>query len=426
MQKLSHLFTKTKREAPQGEVAVNAILLERAGFIAKQMAGVYTLLPLGLRVVNKINTIIREELNKLGAHEIVMPALQPKELWDTTGRWQTGNEVMYQFKDNSGKDIGLGWTHEEVITQIATSYIHSYKDLPKAVYQIQTKFRDEPRAKSGILRGREFLMKDLYSFHIDQKDRDEYYEKVAGVYEKIFKRIGLDAKITEASGGAFSKYSHEFQTIADSGEDTIFVCAKDTYARNQELVGENGTKCPHCGDEMEEKKAIEVGNIFKLGTRFSEALGLHYTDELGKQHLVEMCSYGIGPTRVMGTIVEVSHDEKGMIWGEHVAPYDCHMIEISNSKIQDTNKSQIPNSKSETIEIIDQLEKAGLEVLLDDREDVSVGEKLADADLIGIPWRIVVSERSIAAGGVEVKRRDESESQIVPVDKLLDIIKPAP
>lgn len=417
MEIYSHLFTKTKRDKPQGEVAVNAILLERAGYIAKQMAGVYTLLPLGLCVVNKINTIIREELNTLGCQEVFMPALQPKELWDKTGRWQTGNEVMYQFKDNSDKDIGLGWTHEEVVTQIATQCIHSYKDLPKAVYQIQTKFRDEPRAKSGILRGREFMMKDLYSFHIDQKDRDEFYKKVSGAYEKIFKRIGLDAKITEASGGAFSKYSHEFQTIAESGEDTIFFCAKDTYARNQELVGENGTKCPHCEDEMEEKKAIEVGNIFKLGTRFSEALDLKFTDEEGKQNFVEMCSYGIGPTRVMGTIVEVNHDEKGMIFPQSVAPYDATIIEVGSQKSEVGQKIK---------ELIERLDKTDLELLLDDREDVSVGEKLADADLIGIPWRIVISDRSIAAGGVEVKRRDESESQIVPVDKLLDIIKPAP
>jgi len=426
MEKLSHLFTKTKRDAPQGEVAVNAILLERAGFIAKQMAGVYTLLPFGLRVVNKINTIIRGELNAIGAQEILMPALQPKEIWEKTGRWNTANDVMYQFKDNSGKDVGLGWTHEEVITQIATSYIHSYKDLPKAVYQIQTKFRDEPRAKSGILRGREFVMKDLYSFHTDQKDRDDYYDKVKGTYHTIFKRIGLNALETAASGGAFSKLSHEFQVIAKSGEDTVFICETCSQGINKEIMQDAQMKCEHCGSTRVEKTSIEVGNIFKLGTRFSEALDLKYTDEEGKQNPVEMCSYGIGPTRVMGTIVEVSHDEKGIIWGESVAPYDCHIIEILNSKFETLNKSKNQNYKSETMEIINQLEKAGLEVLFDDRDDVSVGEKLADADLIGIPWRIVVSDRSIAAGGVEVKRRSEEESQIVPVDKLLDIIKPVP
>lgn len=416
MNKLSQFFTKTLKESPRDEESINAKLLIRAGFISKQMAGVYTILPLGMRVLKKINRIIREELNGIGAQEIYMPALQSKELWSKSGRWTTENKVMYQFKDNSGKDIGLGWTHEEVVTDIATKYISSYKDLPKAVYQIQTKFRDEPRAKSGILRGREFLMKDLYSFHADEKDRDNYYEKVKKVYQNIFKRIGLAAIETFASGGAFSKYSHEYQVVAEGGEDTIWHCIKCQIAVNQEIIDEYGKKCKNCQGELSQKKAIEVGNIFKLGTKFSKAVGLNIATKEGGTTLVEMASFGIGPTRVMGTIVEVSHDDKGIIWTRGTAPYDVHLIEIKNNKekIKDTN--QILN-------IIEQLEKAGLEVLHDDREDISTGGKFADADLIGCPWRVVISEKSLSSGGVEIKKRSQDGEKIVKPEELVNYIK---
>ena len=423
MDRLSQFFTKTMREDPQGEEAINAKLLIKAGFIVKQMAGVYTLLSLGFKVIEKINKIIREELNAIGAQEIAMPAFQPKELWDKTGRWKTANDVMYQFKDNSGKDIGLGWTHEEVITQIATHFIQSYKDLPKAIYQIQTKFRDEPRAKSGILRGREFLMKDLYSFHVDEKDRDDYYEKIKDVYQKIFKRIGIKAILTFASGGTFSKYSHEFQTIADNGEDTIWLCNNCQIAINNEIIEEHGKKCKECDKELEKQNAIEVGNIFKLGTKFSQALELSINNKDGKKIPVEMASFGIGPTRIMGAIVEVNHDENGIIWGKNVAPYNAHIIEIRNPKFEIRNKSKTQNIKSKTQEIVDQLENAGLEVLVDDREDVSIGEKLADADLIGIPWRVVISEKTLAQDGVEIKKRDSEKAEIVDVNEALSIMK---
>lgn len=432
MDKLSQFFTKTIRENPQGEEAINAKFLIRGGFIAKQMAGVYTLLPLGLKVVTKINNIIRQELNSIGAQEILMPALQSMELWQKTGRWQTENKVMYQFKDNSAKDIGLGWTHEEVVTEIATQFIQSYKDLPRAVYQIQTKFRDEPRARSGILRGREFLMKDLYSFHIGRSDRDKYYQQVKSAYYNIFNKIGLSAIETNASGGAFSKYSHEFQVIADSGEDAVFVCENCQHGYNQEIVEEISKPkfqisnkfqnqnfkskiyhCPKCEGGLIGKRAIEVGNIFKLGTRFSEDLGLFVADDTGKRVAVEMACYGIGPTRVMGTIVEVSHDEKGIIWGKNVAPYDATIVELRIKNYE---------LRKETKEIIEQLEKAGLEVLLDDREDVSVGEKLADADLIGIPWRVVISDKSIAGGGVEIKKRDSEKVEIIDIAQAVSII----
>jgi len=414
-------FTKTLKEDPKDEEAINAKLLIRAGFIDKQMAGVFTLLPMGLKVVNKINNIIREELNTVGCQELFMPAFQSKELWEKTDRWNTDNQVMYQMKDNSGKEVGLGYTHEEVITEIATKYIRSYKDLPQAVYQIQTKFRDEPRAKSGILRGKEFLMKDLYSFHIDVKNRDKFYEKIKEAYKKIFKRIGIDTVVTSASGGTFSKYSHEFQTISESGEDTIFVCSKCQSANNSEIINENGKNCKECNQELVEKKAIEVGNIFKLGTRFSKVLGLYVADATGNKKPVEMASYGIGPTRVMGTIVEVSHDGKGIIWTKSVSPYDIHIIQILNSKSEILNNNKTSNSKFKTEEIVNQLEKADLDVLVDDREGISTGEKLADADLIGIPYQIIIGDKT-AEDEVEIKDRKTGKVEIVKIAEIKKII----
>ena len=408
----SKYFTKTLKDSPKDEESINAKLLMRGGFISKQMAGVFTLLPLGLKVVNKINKIIREELNSIGCQEVSMPAFQSKELWEKTDRWNTDNNIMYQMKDNSGKDIGLGYTHEEVITEIATKYIHSYKDLPQAIYQIQTKFRDEPRAKSGILRGREFLMKDLYSFHIDENDRDKYYDKVKQAYENIFKRLGVKAIVTFASGGSFSKYSHEFQIISESGEDTIWLCEKCQQAVNNEIIDEYGKNCHECKSKLVENKSIEVGNIFKLGTRFSKALGLYFADAKGNKNPVEMASYGIGPTRAMGSIVEVSHDDKGIIWGETVAPYDIHIINFKNqrSKIKDSNQ------------ILKILEDNYLDILIDDREEVSFGEKLKDADLIGIPYQIILGEKS-KEGEVELKERKNGESNMIEIDKIISRLK---
>jgi len=419
----SKLFAKTIKEFPKDEEAINAKLLIRAGFIAKQMAGVFTLLPFGLKVVNKINKIIREELDAVGCQELFMPAFQSKDLWEKTGRWDTDNQVMYQMKDRSGKEIGLGYTHEEVITEMATKYIQSYKDLPKAVYQIQTKFRDEPRAKSGMLRGKEFLMKDLYSFHANKKDRDEYYEKIKEVYKKIFKRIGIEVLVTSASGGTFSKYSHEFQTISESGEDTIFVCNQCQSAINNEIIDEYGKKCKDCNLKLNQKNAIEVGNIFKLGTKFSEALGLCVADATGNIKPVEMASYGIGPTRVMGTIVEVNHDDKGIIWTKETAPYDCHLIQTRNSKSEIRNKFKSQNIQSKTENIIELLEKAGLDVLVDEREGVSIGEKLADADLIGIPYQIILGEKT-DEGEIEIKDRKSVQSKIVKIEKIVDVFCP--
>ncbi|MDO8516319.1 MAG: aminoacyl--tRNA ligase-related protein [bacterium] len=402
----SRFFTKVQRDFPKDEVSLNAKLLMRAGFIHKVMAGVYEYLPLGLRVLNRINSIIREEINRTGAEELFMSVLQNKETWTATGRWNSAKDVMYQFEDTSGKEVGLGWTHEEPLTALAVHYINSYKDLPKAVYQIQTKFRNEPRAKSGLIRGREFFMKDLYSFHATEEDLDRYYEEVAVAYKNIFERCGLKAKRTLASGGLFSKFSDEYQVLSDAGEDLIYHCEKCDYAANKE-VGEElkaSEKCPSCGGKIIEGKSIEVGNIFKLGTKFSDAFDLKYLDKDGEKKPVIMASYGIGPGRVLGAIVEVSHDDKGIIWPEAVAPFRVHLIELPGG---DGKK------------LYEDLQKKGIEVLYDERE-LRAGEKLVEADLLGIPWRAVVSGKT--AGKVEVKARHEAEAKLMTEEEFLSLL----
>lgn len=403
--KQSKLFTRTERNVPKDETALNAQLLIRGGFVHKVMAGVYEYLPLGYRVLQNVNRIIREEMDATGAEELHMSILQNKETWMQTNRWETGKEVMYQFEDASGKEVGLGWTHEEPLTAVAKHYISSYKDLPKAVYQIQTKFRNEQRAKSGVLRGREFLMKDLYSFHADEGDLDRYYERVAEAYHNVFRRVGVPARRTLASGGLFSKFSDEFQALSDVGEDIVHYCTKCAYAANQEVAAELklGDACPACSGKLAIGPAIEVGNIFKLGTKFSEAFGLLYADESGNKKPVIMASYGIGPSRLMGTAVELSHDDKGIIWPESIAPYRVHLLELGGVSAQ---------------ELYDELARGGIEVLYDDR-DVSAGEKLNDADLIGIPFRVVVSPKT--GDKVEVKRRNEKETSIVTKEELMKI-----
>lgn len=405
----SELFSKTLREAPSGEEAVNAILLSRGGFIYKEASGVYDILPLGQKVLDKINQIIREEMNAVGGQELHMSVLQNKDTWSTTGRWETAKGVMYQFKDASGREVGLGWTHEEPLSQISKLYIISYKDLPKAVYQIQTKFRNEPRAKSGLLRGREFLMKDLYSFHADEQDLNKYYEEVAQAYAKIFKRVGLDARRTLASGGLFSKYSDEFQVISDAGEDSIFYCTECRWAANAEVAGEMELKdrCPDCSGAVKEGKSIEVGNIFKLGTKFSEAFSLHYTDADGSKKPVVMASYGIGPTRLLATVVEVSHDDKGIIWPAAAAPFDVHLLNLH------------PENK-DAVKMADDLAESlkSLDVLYDDRAGVTAGEKFADRDLVGIPKSLVVSEKGLADKTVEVINRADKSAKRVSITEL--------
>lgn len=406
----SQLFTKTQKNAPKDEMSLNAQLLVRGGFVDKLMAGVYTILPLGWRVMKKIENIIREEINVIGGQEIFMPSLHPKENWEKTGRWSAMDDDLYKVKDKSEREFALGYTHEEIISPLAKKYLNSYKDLPFAAYQFQNKFRMELRAKSGILRGREFIMKDLYSFHISQENLDEYYEKAKTAYKNIFDRCGIGEKtfLTFASGGSFSKYSHEFQTLTSAGEDIIYICNKCGLAINKEIKEET-PECPECkGTDFREDKAVEVGNIFKLGTKYSAPFDLTVKNEKGENMPIIMGCYGIGLQRLMGTIVELCSDEKGILWPESVAPFKVHLISLGKNE-----EAQI---------LYNDLEKKNIEVLFDDREDTSAGGKFADADLIGIPWRVVVSQKSLAGGGVEVKKRNEKESEIIGIEKLLEKI----
>lgn len=414
----SQLFGKTLREPPKDEVAKNAIFLERGGFIYKTMAGIYDYMPLGFRVLEKVNRIIREEINAIGGQELLLSALQPKERWIKTGRWNSMQDIMYQFRDHSARELGLGATHEEALAEIATRSIFSYRDLPLFVYQIQTKFRDEPRAKSGLMRGREFLMKDLYSFHRDDQDLEHFYWKADGAYRKIFSRVGLPFYVTEASGGTFTKeFTHEYQVLADVGEDWTLYCESCGYAQNKEISSlKVGEECPKCKGAIEMGKSIEVGNIFKLGTKFSEAFGLMYADEAGGKKPVIMGSYGIGPGRLMATIVEVHHDEKGIIWPLEVAPFRVHLIVLPGK--DEKNAAAILKSAESLYET---LTKKGVEVLYDDRIEKTAGERFADADLIGIPYRIVISEKTMEKKGVEVKERSKPQSRLMTTAACLKL-----
>lgn len=343
-----------RKEFPKDEEAYNAKILIRAGFIDKLMAGVYSYLPLGVRVLSKINSIIREEMNRIGGQEILMPALTPKENWQQTGRWATF-DALFKVIARDKKEYALGATHEEVIVPLAQKVIFSYKDLPFGLYQIQTKFRDEPRAKSGMLRGKEFMMKDLYSFHTDQKDLDDYYQKAIKAYQTIFKRLGLDAWLVEASGGTFSKYSHEFQVFSPNGEDLVVYCQKCRFAQNSEInSAKKGDKCSQCGGLLDVSPAIEVGNIFKLGTKYSEPFSLKYRDNGGSEKTVVMGCYGIGTSRLMGALAEVFHDGSGLIWPKTAAPFEVHLIALPSSDEEEAKKVF-----KRAQEIHDQLESLG-------------------------------------------------------------------
>lgn len=406
--KQSQLFTRTTKETPKDEQSLNAQLLIRAGFVDKLMAGVYTYLPLGLRVLNKINNVIREEINSLGAQEILMPALSPKENWDKTGRW-TGLDVLFKLKGAGEKDYALGATHEEIVTPLVQKFALSYKDLPVAVYQIQDKFRNELRAKSGLLRGIEFNMKDLYSFHRTEDDLNGYYERVMVAYKNIFSRCGLDAKVVEASGGTFSKYSHEYQVFTESGEDDVYCCENCGIYRNKEIIE---TENCECGEKWDIKKAIEVGNIFKLKTKYTAAFDYKFVDEDGKEKDVLMGCYGIGPSRVLGTVVEVHNDENGIIWPDDIAPFALHLVYLGkNEEIKE--KADI---------LYNDLIKLGVEVLYDDREETA-GVKLKDSDLIGIPVRVLISDKSMADNSVELRRRKSGEVEKILYSEVIDKIK---
>jgi len=554
----SKLFGKTQKQPPKDEVSVNAQLLTQAGFIDKLAAGIYSYLPLGLKVLNKIKNIVREEMEAIGGQEILLPALTPKANWQTTGRWNS-LDILFKLKGAGDKDFALGPTHEEIVTPLAKKFINSYKDLPVTIYQIQDKFRNEPRAKSGLLRGREFSMKDFYSFHQDQKSLEEYYEKVLAAYLKIFARCGLDVKIVEASGGSFSHRSHEFQVFTPYGEDIVFSCPNCGINQNREiavgnpnvpeakedqkkmekvavkrgksvkedvalfnlsmykslknvvyktkdgllavairgdlsvsdvklaaylndfkirmasdeelkkaglvpgfispvkntklkfiadnsittvnnfLTGANeidkdyinanlgvdfeikqigdfaeiisGYTCQECNHKLVENKAIEVGNIFKLNDRFSNPFDLKYIDEKGKNQTVLMGCYGIGPSRVMGSVVEVYHDKNGIVWPKNVTPADVHLLQIGPDKAV-ANMAQ---------KVYDKLLKAGIDVLFDDRQDSTTGQKFADADLIGIPVRLVVSAKT--GEKVEIKNRNSDQAELLSLEEAISMIK---
>jgi len=402
----SQAFPKTQKQAPTGAESINHKLLVRAGFIDQLMAGSWTLLPLGLRVVTKINDIIREELNKTGAQEILMPLLHPKEIWNETGRWDSAREIMYQLEKDK-KEFGLSFTHEEIVVDLIRKYQIAPKDFPIKIYHFSTKFRHELRAKSGILRGREFMMKDLYSVHLDEEDMLKYYYQVIDAYLKIFKRLSLEVKVVEASGGVFTdKHSHEFQVLSEVGEDTIYYCDSCDFAQNDEIAKvKEGDKCPNCNGKIKTSKAIEVGNIFPLGTMYAEKMKAFSADLQGNKKPLWLASYGIGPTRVLGTLVELFNDDKGIIWPESVAPYNVHLINLGSENAD---------------AVYEKLEKEGVDVLYDDR-DVSAGQKFADADLIGIPVRLVTSAKTGKA--LEWKKRNEDKTEILDVDEVLKRLK---
>jgi prolyl-tRNA synthetase len=403
----SELFTKTERNAPKDEATVNAQLLVRAGFVSKLMAGVYSYLPLGLRVLNNIENIVREEMNAAGGQEISMPIVHPKSIWATTGGWEK-IDVLFKIKSRTEKDYALGQSEEEVVTPLVMKYVNTYKDLPKAVYQINWKFRDELRSKSGLLRGVEFLMKDMYSFHETQEDFEKFYAEMKKSYLRVFKRMGLTAKVTEASGGAFTeKISYEFMVLTDAGEDDILYCDECDFCVNAEIAKEKeGEKCTRCGKgKLAKARASEVGNVFDLGQKFAKDFDVTYADKEGKKQYPVMGCFGIGISRAMGVIVEKYNDGHGIIWPESVAPFAVHLLALGGA---DGEKAY------------DSLQKAGIQVLYDDRE-MSAGEKFAEADLIGIPWRIVISPK--LGDKLEIKRRDEKESRTVDMKEALQLIK---
>lgn len=403
----SQQFPKTIREAPKDAATANHKLLVRAGFIDQLMAGSWTLLPLGWRVLTRVNAIVREEMNAIGAQEMLMPLLHPKEIWNETGRWNTASEVMYQLKDTREKEFALSFTHEEIVMDLLRKHIKSYKDLPAAVYHFSTKFRNEARPTGGILRGREFIMKDLYSAHASEEDLMAFYEKVKGAYLRAFERIGFTIRVTEASGGVFTdKHTHEFQVVTDAGEDTIFYCDTCEFGQNKEVqTVQAGDRCPQCGKgTVMSGRSIEVGNIFPLGTMYATKMEAYFTDYDGSRKVLWFGSYGIGVSRVIGSLVEVFHDEKGITWPKSVAPYDVHLVEI----------------KKDAEQVYLKLKDAGIEVLWDETER-GAGEKFADADLIGIPVRLVVSEKT--GDKIEWKERTRDTVELLTLEEVINRLK---
>ena len=411
--RLSKNFTRTTKQAPADEVARNAQLLIRAGFVFKTMAGVYSYTPLGLRVLENIKQIVREEMNAIGSQELIMSTLQRKELWQETGRWSDELvDVWFKSTLQDGTDVGFGWTHEEPIVELLRSYLKSYKDLPISVYQFQNKLRNELRAKSGIMRGREFIMKDMYSVHAAKEDLDAYYDQVIEAYKRCYDRFGIgnDTYVTFASGGAFTKFSHEFQTICEAGEDYIYLHRGKNIAVNEEVLDDAVKELGIKRNELEKVKTAEVGNIFNFGTQKSEEMNLVFTGSDGVQHYAYMGSYGIGITRVMGVIVEKFADEKGLIWPENIAPARVYLVQIGEK------------SRAAADELYETLGAQGVEVLYDERDE-RPGVKFADAELMGIPLRVTVSDRLLDGKKWEVAMRASSERQLLTTDELLATLK---
>ena len=402
----SKLFTKTRKEAPSDELAKNAQLLIRAGFISKEMAGAYSYLPLGMKVVEKIKQIVREEMNAIDGQELIMASLQRKELWEKTNRWDDSIvDVWFKSELRSGGEVGFGWSHEEPIGEMMKNYIASYKDLPISVYQFQTKFRNEVRAKSGVMRGREFIMKDMYSFCADQKSHLDYYESAKPAYMKVYERLGIgkDTFITFAAGGAFTKFSHEFQTVCKTGEDVVYLNRDRGIAINEEVLNEENLKNLNITrKELTRTDTAEVGNIFNFGQQKALELGLNFKDQKGKKTPVWMGSYGIGVTRLVGVLVEKFSDGKGICWPMSVAPFQFHILEIGKSEEVNRFASELYTS----------LVERGVDVLWDDR-DKRAGEKFADADLIGVPYQIVVSDRGLSGGEIELKERKTGKTSLI-------------
>jgi prolyl-tRNA synthetase len=412
----SQLFTKTRKEAPADEVSKNAQLLIRAGFIQKEMAGVYDYLPLGWRVIGKIKAIVAREMEMLGSSEIMMSTLQDKTVWETTDRWDDEKvDVWFKSALKNGNEIGFGWSHEEPITAMMTSHIGSFRDLPRYVHQFQNKLRNEVRAKSGIMRCREFIMKDMYSYAKNEEEHMAFYNKATQAYLNVYKAVGLGdiTYVTSAAGGVFTdKFSHEFQTICDAGEDNIYVHKDGKLALNEEIFNdETLAKLGVSKSDFELKKAAEVGNIFTFGTKKCEQLGLHYTDAEGEKQPVFLGSYGIGVTRLMGVIAEIFSDDKGLVWPAAVAPFAVHLVRLGTSDA----------TVSAADELYADLRKRGVEVLYDDR-DLRPGEKFADSDLLGIPVRFVVSDKTVEAGKIEVKYRTSSASDLLDPEAALQAL----
>lgn len=407
--RMTRLFTKTSKAAPGDEVAKNAQLLIRAGYVYKEMAGAYAYLPLGLRVLEKIKQIVREEMDAIDSNELIMTSLQRKEIWEKTGRWSDDVvDIWFKTRLQDDTELGLGWSHEEPIVEMMKQYVQSYKDLPASLYQFQTKMRNELRAKSGIMRGREFVMKDMYSFHATAEDLEVYYNRTIEAYKRVYERLGIgqDTYVTFASGGAFTKFSHEFQTICEAGEDVIYLHREKNIAINEEVIDDAVKELGISRSELEVVKTAEVGNIFNFGTQKTDEMELYYIDAAGKQQSLYIGSYGIGVTRVMGVIVEKMSDDKGIIWPENAAPYSVYLVSIGEQGAVEADK------------LYDELTEQGIEVLYDDRDE-RPGAKFADSELLGIPHRVTVSDRGVAADTYEYTVRSSGETDILTHDELL-------